>query len=250
MADLMASRQRIIAASGRNHGRLAYWLNADDAPVDGCWVDRVQGITFDMNYDASSTRHATYDSTDKLYLCPGTARLVHPIIDGGSEIDFGHHWRFELDVYVKQSTSASGVVFDVGSLTNTAKGFGFTPVYIADPTRATFSWKMMGNDYNPISRAKENLVIPTYPPLPANDYVRIKGWYTITAASGGVDRLEVYLNGGLYRATTPIPRVEYAAPWPSDDTETLWTLGNGAHSHPTNYACDCKLKEFKVYRID
>ncbi len=251
MVDLMTSRRRIITASAHSQGRLAYWLNADDAPVDGCWVDRVQGIRFKMQHSLGAAYSATYDSEAKLYCCPGYSRLTHPIVNDGS-VYFGHHWRIAMDVYVKRSASKSGVIFDVGSLFNASKAFGLLAFRGThqDSAEAGTNWKMLGATSSPTAASGEQIIIPSYPLLPFDDYAHVKGWYSVTADAGSVDRLDVMLNGGHYRATTPFPRVEYGPSWESQKRN--WTLGNGVYegSGVANYTCDCKLREFKVYIID
>lgn len=248
-APLFSEKKKIIqSASAAEQGRLAYWLNAEDAPEEGkYWVDRIQGYKFNMQYSATTSLQATYDATNKLYLCPNGSFLGASLTKQPPY--FGHHWRIWLDIDFLPN-SPSGYVFDVGSVTNADKALGLGVKYSNNNSAVGINWKLQGNDSNPISISTgtgELIHILTYPLTPTDSYVRVSGWFAITADNNGKDKLEVMLNNGYYRVQTPFPRVEYGPPWASN--VLIWSLGNSVQ-RGSSYYCNCKLREFKIYIID
>ena len=242
---LLTERRRIIAA--RNEGELIFWLNANDAPVDNCWVDRVRGINFELRNGAGQdTINNVYDFTDNKI----AGFSLYSANLNRDKVDFGHHFRIEFDTFYRRTNS--GIFIDAGSLTSADKavGFGFAS---RTSNNMSCNWKMNGNSSNPWSASGEARTHPNMPEANNSDYEHLVGFFEIIDGGDGYDRLRVKINNKIVKYNTQIPKVKYGPDW--DSQNKYFTIGAGVYNYNVShydpdYSCNIKIREIKIYKYD
>lgn len=245
-ADVLLKEKRAIM-NARNDGKLVFWLNAEDAPVNDCWVDRIRGINFSLYRGAyQDVENNVYDFTDDK-MCGFSLYSGNP---NRTKVNFGHHFRMEFDTFYRRTNS--GIFFDIGSLTNADKaiGLGFAS---STSNNLSCNWKMEGNNSNPWSVTGEARTHPNMPEVNNPDYEHLTGFFEIIDGGDGYDRLRIKLNDKIIKYYTQIPKAEYAPEWYSQNK--YFTIGAGVYnynqsSQTSTYYCNIKIREIKVYQYD
>ena len=228
-----------------NQPKLKYWLNGDDAPINGKWVDRVSKQTWTLYNGAS------HDSTNGLYLFNTMIKCA--ALDGNwQNFTLGHHWIFDYDIYLNFSESDTGCFFDIGSVAQASKAIGFYAGSKSGNVSKTFflNWKLAGNSSNPFS---SNTIHPARALINDNEYAHIKGTYSLIDGKNGYDKLLATINGITILCEDQIPKATYNN-WSSGNKNSYIVIGRTAYNSPsstaTDYSCCCKVKDIKFYIID
>ena len=243
--DVMEQRRELLLAVNSKTGKLRYWFDGNDAPINGAWQDKISGIRFVLYKNGSTTNADTlWNQEQGCYIFNGKDN-DYALLPNMNTVNFnwGNHWRFEFDIEQngKNSTSA---FWDLGSIGNSSKALGFSLVPAAETNpRGTMSmnWKLLGNDSNP------GLSLP--PPEPViisneDEFVRYTGYYAIVDGGDGYDRLHRMLNEASDIASVLVPKTQYGPTWANYRSY----IGRGVLSN--SYYSNVKIHSFKVYVID
>lgn len=248
--DIEAIKKKANQFNNYFQGELIFELNADDAPVDGKWIDRVQNMPFELILGAS------YDSVNKIYDFSGYGLAVKKNGVNYNPLSFGHHFRIEWDVYYNRSNSPTSYIMDIGSLTSAEKAIGFK-LLPKNASNITPNWKLNGNDSNPFSyNDEENRTGPIEIPL-NNEYTHLVGFSEIIPYNNQYDIFRLKINDHIKKYSTLIPKIEYGPPWSS---QINWiSVGGGVYnigyweqnkSPNQEYITDIKIKSIKIYKYD
>lgn len=96
---------------------LYMWLDGNDAPVDGKWVDKEGGVEWSIT---GATHNDTY--YEFLNSTSGTASKYLSLAGGGSSINLGKHWKVVADVEIASNTQ-NGAVVDFCALATVSSGY-------------------------------------------------------------------------------------------------------------------------------
>ena len=246
--DILATRKLAQSFNDYFQGELVFELNGDDPPVDGAWVDRVNGMDYRLAGGAS------YDNVNKIYDFSGRGIGVHDVLYR-DPFSIGHHFRIEWDIYFRRAGTSNGHFFDLGSLgsADTALGIG---LLAKNSSTITFNWKMQGNSSNPFGVSGEVRTNPNTPVEGDTNYTHFVGFHEIIPWNDGYDRLRIMVNGRISRYETQIPKVEYTQ-WRTANNH--FSVGAGVYNwdvdgHPErydkDYETDVKVRSIKIFKYD
>ena len=237
--DLMTSRRNIIQAAANSGPTLKYWLDGNDAPVNGKWIEKKTGLEFVLINGAS------YDSENKMYLFEANNKYAM-CNSNINTINFalGNHFIITFDLYINYSLSAgSTCFFDIGSVTGAERAIGFNIGLIdINNTGKSYvsNYKMFGNSNNPFEA-----ILDPFQITPRNDYVHIIGSHTVIDGGDGYDRWVSVVNGQSYYFNTQLTKTYYGPTWQSAILNI--SVGGGVTS---GYGPACRIKDIKIYTID
>ena len=146
--DILATRKLAQSFNDYFQGELVFELNGDDAPVDGKWIERVNGWEFTLLGDT------LYDTTNKVYDFSGRS-LAFTGTENTNKLSMGHHFRIEWDLYYKRKLCNSSIFFDICSLTSADKAIGIGLLTKSDNSTISLNWKLNGNNSNPWTGGSE-----------------------------------------------------------------------------------------------
>ena len=246
--DILAIKKKAHSFDNYFKGELIFELNGDDPPVDGKWVDRINGMGYKLVGGAS------YDSANKIYDFSGVGMAIYNAANR-DPFNLGHHFRIEWDIYFRRAGTTNGHFFDLGSLgqASCALGIGFIA---STSSTITFNWKMLGNASNPFSSTGEARTHPIIPEASDTNYTHFTGFHEIIPWNDGYDRLRIMVNDRIKRYATQIPQLEYTE-WRT--ANGYFSVGSGVYNgnidtnpdrHDPSYDCDVKIKSIKIYKYD
>lgn len=247
--DILAIQKKAQAFNDYFQGELVFELNGDDAPVDGKWVERVNGWEFTLLGDA------LYDTANKVYDFSGRS-LAFTGTENTNKLSMGHHFRIEWDVYYKRKLCNSSIFFDICSLTSADKAIGIGLLTKSDNSTISLNWKLNGNSSNPWTGSSEQRISPVTIPMDDN-FTHFTGFHEIIPGNDNYDRARVKVNDHIIKYTTPIPKADYSGPWQSQNKAI--SVGAGVYNianlqrdstGDSSYYCECKIKSIKIYKYD
>ena len=246
--DILTIRKKAQSFNDYFQGELVFELNGDDPPVDGAWVDRVNGMDYRLAGGAS------YDDVNKIYDFSGRGIGVHDVLYR-DPFNIGHHFRIEWDIYFRRVGTSNGHFFDLGSLgtASTALGIGLLS---KNANTITFNWKMQGNSSNPFGVSGEVRTNPNTPVEGDTNYTHFVGFHEIIPWNDGYDRLRIMVNGRISRYETQIPKVEYTQ-WKTSNNHFSvgagvynWNVDDRPDQYDKEYETDVKVRSIKIYKYD
>ena len=247
--DILQERMKALEFNNYFQGELVFELNGDDAPIDGKWIERVNGWEFKL------LGEALYDATNKVYDFSGRS-LASTGSENTNKLSMGHHFRIEWDLYYKRKLCNSSIFFDICSLTSADKAIGIGLLTKSDNSTISFNWKLNGNSSNPWTGGSEQRISPVTIPMDDN-FTHFTGFHEIIPGSDGYDRARVKVNDHIIKYTTPIPKANYSGPWQSQIKAI--SVGAGVYNiaalqreqnGDSSYYCECKIKSIKIYKYD
>ena len=247
--DIIALKEKAADFNNYFQGELVFELNGDDAPIDGKWIERVNGWEFILLGDT------LYDTTNKVYDFSGRS-LACTETKNTDKLSMGHHFRIEWDLYYKRKLCNSSIFFDICSLTSADKAIGIGLLTKNDNSTISFNWKLNGNSSNPWTGGSEQRISPVTIPMDDN-FTHFTGFHEIIPGNDGYDRLRVKINDRIIKYTTPVPKADYTGPWLSSHRNI--SVGAGVYNidalqrnstGDNSYYCECKIKSIKIYKYD
>lgn len=236
--DLITSRRNIIQASSNSGPILKYWLDGNDAPVNGKWIEKKTGLEFALMNGAS------YDSENKMYLFEANNKYAICNSDINTiNFTLGNHFIITFDLYINYSLSNGSGFFDVGSITAAERAIGFFigNVDLTTASRGYISnYKMLGNNNNPFEA-----ILDPFQITPRNDYAHVVGSHRVIDGGDGYDRWVSIVNGQSYYFNTQLTKTYYGPTWQSATLKV--SVGGGVTS---GYGAACRIKDIKIYTID
>jgi len=227
-------------------GKLQYFFDGNDAPVNGAWVDKISGIRFVLyKNNTTSGAESLWNQAQGWYEFEGQNNNYAQLYSM-NDVDFnwGHHWRLEFDLYQNGANSTS-TFWDLGSVgtSNKAMGFMLIPQNVSYPQGTMgCNWKLLGNNSNP---GIMNVSPPGLAFVSNGDqFVRYTGSYSILDGGDGYDRMHRTLNNYSDIIPVQVPKVKYGPTWKSAQSR----MGKSIYS--IGYYSDVKIRSLKVYVID
>ena len=244
-STLLTMRNNIIS----KQPKLQYWFCGNDAPVNGSWIERVQGLEFKL-YNG-----ADWDSVNKRYNFDTTSKGAY-LVSGSNANNFymGHHWQFDFDIWINKYISKDTTIFfDIGSVTQANKALGFGVDSLSGNGKIGLNWKLNGNNSSPFSG--RDTYHPSYPLSSTDEYVHVIGSYKMVDGGDGYDRLIAKVNGVTVKFNDiQVPQATYGPTWHTSGLAIGTSVYNSnkliTNATYSSYSPCCYIKDIKIYILD